>query len=290
MREQQQAMRDRFAESRPGQFEKLIGLGRAYSRAGAQAGDVGAQGAEQMRAEREAAFQFEQDQFKVTEAVEKLEEARRTGNVQAIAKAEADLKKANADKRNNQMNAAASAANTQGRSIDSALDRDQNLRIETAKLQAKKAELAMMGKDSDIAKIMKEVEALERAGKPEEANKKLELWGKANALKMGARYDAKDNAPTADQISKAITARLRVENPMDMLDRRSKDPAKRAKAEANIQATKDAVLKEYQMGGGGGGGGGAKPTLQEFMAKAKPANPNTSDAELKAYYQKNYGK
>jgi len=125
MREQQQAMRDKFAASQPGQFEKLIGLGRAYSRAGAQAGDVGAQGAEQMRAEREAKFQFEQDQFKVTEAIEKLEEARRTGNVQAIAKAEADLKKANADKRNNQMNAATSAANTQGRSIDSALDRDQ---------------------------------------------------------------------------------------------------------------------------------------------------------------------
>ena len=54
MRDQQQAMRDKFAESRPGQFEKLIGLGRAYARAGAQAGDVGAEGASQMRAEREA--------------------------------------------------------------------------------------------------------------------------------------------------------------------------------------------------------------------------------------------
>jgi len=145
-----------------------------------------------------------------------------------------------------------------------------------------------MNKDSDIAKIMKEVEALEKAGKPAEALKKLELWGKANALKMGAKYDAKDNAPTPDQISKAITARLRAMNGMDILDLKSKDPAKRAKAEANIKATKDAVLKEYQVGGGGGGGG-AKPTLEEFMAKAKPANPNTPDAELKAYYQKNYG-
>ena len=136
---------------------------------------------------------------------------------------------------------------------------------------------------------MKEVEALEKAGKPDEALKKLELWGKANALKMGVRYEGKGNAATPNEISKAITARIRAVNGMDLLDLKSKDPAKRAKAEANIQATKDSVLKEMQGAAGKGGGGGAKPTLEEFMAKAKPANPNTPDAELKAYYQKNYG-
>jgi hypothetical protein len=281
MREQQQAMRDKFAASQPGQFEKLIGLGRAYSRAGAQAGDVGAQGAEQMRAEREAKFQFEQDQFKVTEAIEKLEEARRTGNVQAIAKAEADLKKANADKRNNQMNAATSAANTQGRSIDSALDRDQNLRIETAKLQAKKAELAQMGKDSDIAKIMKEVEALERAGKPEEANKKLELWGKANALKMGARYEGKSTAPTQKEILAAIQAQQKIENLMDFmtLSRKNAKPAEKAQAQARIDATERKVRAAMSGGiaaGDGGGGGGAKP-ISEAEYRALPKGATYTD-------------
>ena len=33
----------------------------------------------------------------------------------------------------------------------------------------------------------------------------------------------------------------------------------------------------------------AKPSLQEFLTKAKPANPNVSEAELKAYYERTYG-
>jgi len=274
MRDQQQAMRDKFAESRPGQFEKLIGLGRAYARAGAQAGDVGAEGASQMRAEREAAFQFEQDQFKITEAIEKLEEARRTGDVQAIAKAEAELKKANIDLRNHQMTAASSAANTQGRSMDSAADRAQNLQIEKAKLQAKKAELAMMGKDSDIAKIMKEVEALERAGRPEEANKKLELWGKANALKMGARYEGKSTAPTEKEIRAAIIEAHKIENPMNYmtLARRNAKPAEKAEAQAKIDATEKRVRAEMTRGTGGGGGGGGQPISEaEYRALPKGA-------------------
>lgn len=33
----------------------------------------------------------------------------------------------------------------------------------------------------------------------------------------------------------------------------------------------------------------SKPTLQEFLAKAKPLNPNASDADLTAYYNRTYG-
>jgi hypothetical protein len=32
-----------------------------------------------------------------------------------------------------------------------------------------------------------------------------------------------------------------------------------------------------------------KPTLQEFLAKARPANPNASDADLRTYYDRTYG-
>ena len=282
MREQQQQLRDQFERSRPTMNEGIVGALRAYARPGARAGDVGGEITGQMREDREARMQFAQDQFKVTEAIEKLEEARRTGNVDKIAAAEAAVRKANADLRNHQMTAAASAANTQGRSIESAADRAQQLQIENAKLQVKKAELAQMGKDSDIAKIMKEVEALERAGKPDEALKKLELWGKANALKIGARYEGKGGAATPDQISKAITARLRVENAMDMLDRKSKDPAKRAKAEANIKATKDAVIREMQ-GGGGGGGGSMSPQDKQALewANSNPNDPRSAQIKQK---------
>lgn len=283
MREQQQQLRDQFERSRPTMNEGIVGALRAYARPGARAGDVGGEITGQMRDDREARMQFAQDQFKVTEAIEKLEEARRTGNVDKIAAAEAAVRKANADLRNHQMTAAASAASVVSADQRSAADRAQNLQIENAKLQAKKAELAIMGKDSDIAKIMKEVETLEKAGKPEEALKKLELWGKANALKMGARYEGKGTAATPDQISKAITARLRVENAMDMLDRKSKDPAKRAKAEANIKATKDAVIKEMQGGGGGGGGGSMSPQDKQALewANSNPNDPRSAQIKQK---------
>jgi hypothetical protein len=281
MREQQKNMRDQFERSRPTLNEDIVGMLRRYARPGAMAGDVGDEANTQMRTDREARMQFAQDQFKVTEAIERLEEARRTGNVDKIAAAEAAVKKANIDLRNHQMTAAASAASVVSADQRSAADRAQQLQIENAKLQAKKAELAIMNKDSDIAKIMKEVEALEKAGKPAEALKKLELWGKANALKMGAKYDAKDNAPTPDQISKAITARLRVENAMDMLDRKSKDPAKRAKAEANIQATKDAVLKEYQVRGGGGGSMSPQDKQALEWANSNPNDPRSAQIKQK---------
>jgi hypothetical protein len=38
-----------------------------------------------------------------------------------------------------------------------------------------------------------------------------------------------------------------------------------------------------------GAGGTGKPSLQEFLAKARAANPKVSDADLTAYYNKTYG-
>lgn len=52
-------------------------------------------------------------------------------------------------------------------------------------------------------------------------------------------------------------------------------------------------MREEAPGAGDTGGAAAaapaaKPTLQEFLAKARPANPNASDADLIAYYNKTY--
>ena len=279
MREQQQAMRDRFAESRPGQFEKLIGLGRAYSRAGAQAGDVGAEGASQMRAEREAAFQFEQDQFKVTEAIEKLEEARRTGNVDKIAKAEADLKKANADKKNHQMTAAASAANTLSADQRSAADRAQQLQIETAKLNAEKAKIAAMHKDSETMQLLKQVEALQKAGLIDEAKRKLENYGDIKEAGMGARYRGKDTAPTPLQITNQIEKAYEKRNSIDLMTLSNKNakPADIARAQANLARTKQDVLESLKITGGGGGGGGQPISEAEYRALPKGATYTAPD-------------
>jgi hypothetical protein len=289
MREQQENLRKQFENSRPSMNEGIVGALRAYSRPGARAGDVGGEITNQMRDEREARMGFEQEQFKVTEAIEKLEEARRSGNVDKIAAAEAAVQKANADLRNHQMTAAASAASTLGHTQSTMAQIASHEKIEAVKAGLEKLKIAAMNKEPQAVRVMHEVEGLLAQGKTKEAEAKLKLFADVNAATQGAKYQGKNTAATPAQVSAEITRRLRAVNGMDMLDRRSKDPAKRAKAEANIQATTDAVIREMQAGGGGGGGGG-QPTLAEFMAKAKPANPNASDAELKAYYQQNYGK
>jgi hypothetical protein len=148
------------------------------------------------------------------------------------------------------------------------------LQIENAKLQMKKAELAQMSKDSDIAKIMKEVEALEKAGRPDEANKKLELWGKANALKMGARYEGKGTAPTQKEIMKAVQDQQKIENLMDFmtLSKKNAKPAEKAEAQARIDATEKRVRAAMSGGIAGGGGGGAQPISEaEYRALPKGA-------------------
>jgi hypothetical protein len=298
MRDEQAKMRGQFDASRPSMSEGIVGALRAYARPGAMAGDVGGELTGQMSKERDARMQFEQDQFKVTEAIERLEEARRTGNVDKIAAAEAAVKKANTDLRNHQMTAAASAAGTLGKAQEGSLDRAQQATIEKnrlaydyAKLAVEKAKVAAMGKDSDIMQVMKKAEALEKAGKPEEATKVLELWGQANSMKVGAKYDGKSTEPSKTDIDKALNSAYKLKNSLDflLLSNKNAKQADKAAAQARIDATTKEVMDRLAGGTPKGGGGGAKPTFEEFMAKAKPANPNTSDAELKAYYQKNYG-
>ena len=279
MREQQAKMRDQFDASRPSMSEGIVGALRAYARPGAMAGDVGGELTGQMSKERDARMQFEQDQFKVTEAIEKLEEARRTGNVDKIAAAEAAVKKANADLRNHQMTAAASAAGTLGKAQEGSLDRAQQatteknrLAYDYAKLAVERSKVAAMGKDSDIMQILKRSEALEKDGKIDEATKLLERWGAANAMKVGsAKYDGKSREPTKTEIDNAINKAHKLKNSMDffLLSNKNAKPADKAAAQARIDATTKEVMDRLTGGDSKGGGGGGRP-ISEAEYKALP--------------------
>jgi hypothetical protein len=279
MREQQENLRKQFENSRPSMNEGIIGALRSYARPGARAGDVGGEITGQMREEREARMSFEQDQFKVTEAIEKLEEARRTGNVDKIAAAESAVKKANADLRNHQMTAAASAANTLGKSQEGALDRAQQLQIENAKLAVEKAKIAAMHKDSETMQLLKQVEALQQAGKPEEALLKLKNYGDIKEAGMGARYRPKDTAPTVLQITNAIEKAYEKRNSIDLMTLSNKNakPADRARAQANLERTKQDVLNTLKVTGGGDGGGGSAKPMTEAEYKALPKGATYTD-------------
>jgi hypothetical protein len=284
MRDEQAKMRGQFDASRPSMSEGIVGALRAYARPGAMAGDVGGELTGQMSKERDARMQFEQDQFKVTEAIERLEEARRTGNVDKIAAAEAAVKKANTDLRNHQMTAAASAAGTLGKAQEGSLDRAQQATIEKnrlaydyAKLAVERSKVAAMGKDSDIMQILKRSEALEKEGKIDEATKLLERWGAANAMKVGsAKYDGKSTEPTKTEIDRALNAALKLKNTQDyfVLSNKNAKPADKAAAQARIDATTKEVMDRLTGGTPKGGGGGNMSAQDKQALEWANANPN----------------
>lgn len=71
------------------------------------------------------------------------------------------------------------------------------------------------------------------------------------------------------------------------------DPKDKPAIQARMDARESQIRSEVQTNAGAapgaGAGGTGKPTLQEFLAKARAANPKVSDADLTAYYNKTYG-
>jgi len=291
MRQQQADLAKQFEASRPTMNEDIVGMLRRYARPGAMAGDVGDEVNTQMRTEREARMQFKQDQFKITEAVERLEEARRTNDVAAIAKAEADLKKANADLRNHQMTAASSAASTVSADQRSAADRAQQLAIENSKLSMEKAKLAQLSRDPEAIRILKQVEALEAQGKTTEALALIEKVGRIHAAITGARYTGAPEKNKDWEHEKLVqqTIKDRAGLLLTRLQSGNLKPEEEAKLNAKLKKITDQVRAEYPTPGAKAGAGGAKPTLEQFLGAARAKNPGVSDADLKAYYNENYG-
>jgi hypothetical protein len=291
MRQQQADLAKQFEASRPTMNEDIVGMLRRYARPGAMAGDVGDEVNTQMRTEREARMQFKQDQFKITEAVERLEEARRTNDVAAIAKAEADLKKANADLRNHQMTAASSAASTVSADQRSAADRAQQLAIENSKLSMEKAKLAQLSRDPEAIRILKQVEALEAQGKTTEALALIEKVGRIHAAITGARYTGAPEKNKDWEHEKLVqqTIKDRAGLLLTRLQSGNLKPEEEAKLNAKLKKITDQVRAEYPTPGAKAGASGAKPTLEQFLGAARAKNPGVSDADLKAYYNENYG-
>jgi hypothetical protein len=286
MRQQQADLAKQFEASRPTMNEDIVGMLRRYARPGAMAGDVGDEVNTQMRTEREARMQFKQDQFKITEAIERLEEARRTNDVAAIAKAEADLKKANSDLRNHQMTAAASAASTVSADQRSAADRAQQLAIETSKLNMEKAKLAQLSRDPEAIRILKQVEALEAQGKTKEALELVERVGKIHAAITGVRYTGAPEKNKDWEHEKLVqqTIKDRAGIILSRLQSGSLKPEEEAKLTAKLNKITDQVRAEYPTPGAKTGGDG-KMSAQDQQAlewaKANPDDPRAAQIKQK---------
>jgi hypothetical protein len=86
-----------FEANRPSKIDQLLSLATAYTRPGARAGDVGQRGVELSDAERDARERFQTAQDALMDAVEKADEAIRTGNASEILKTKATKDKAMQD-------------------------------------------------------------------------------------------------------------------------------------------------------------------------------------------------
>jgi len=93
-RAQLDQMKKEFEASQPTSMDRVLASLGAFSRPGARAGDASDASYKMIEAERAARFEFAKAQDAANDAIEKIDEAVRTGDVAAITAAEAEATKA----------------------------------------------------------------------------------------------------------------------------------------------------------------------------------------------------
>lgn len=118
---------------------------------------------------------------------------------------------------------------------------------------------------------------------------RADLTGKYDVLGRMAQGQAKTTLTEKDLNAQAIKLLPQVLglNAMGQVDDKTAPGGSRPATEQEIAGAiaRAKAIIQGQLAPSGG----AKPTLDQFMVAARKVNPNASDADLKAYYTKNYG-
>ena len=93
-REQQEKLKTEFEANQPTGTDRVLASLRAFGRPGARAGDMSEASYKMIETERAARLEFARAQDLANDAIEKVEEAVRTGNASAIMAAKAEATKA----------------------------------------------------------------------------------------------------------------------------------------------------------------------------------------------------
>ena len=93
-REQQEKLKTEFEANQPTGTDRVLASLRAFGRPGARAGDMSEASYKMIETERAARFEFAKAQDLANDAIEKVDEAVRTGNASAIMAAKAEANKA----------------------------------------------------------------------------------------------------------------------------------------------------------------------------------------------------
>jgi len=250
-------MRQEFEQSRPSTSEDVIDMIRAGIRPGAIAGAAG-EYSSQLKREREARLSFSKAEDALKDAVEKADEAVRSGKATDIVrardeerKAQADYKKAEVELEKSIMTSKATASG-QGLMAATQLTTTgmSNLTsLQVAKIQAA-ATRAGLTKPSESERVGAEYRRILGAGGQKAADAFLADEAKVRAAVGGVKYEGPD---TSTRDSKAIQDAISKRTTMidTQLQSGNLKPDKEAELLARRKKIADQVRKEMGAEGGG---------------------------------------
>lgn len=265
-REQLAQLKKEFEASQPTSADRVSASLRAFSRPGARAGDMAEASDKMMETERAARFEFAKAQDLANDALEKVDEAVRTGDAAAINAARAESVKANQTAREKKAELSQQVANntaaanrqsvTDATSYITASNRDNNMyRIavennvsaeKVANIQAAATRYLRDKPDKldPSERILQEyIERKNKSGEAE-ADKWLETVGKTRAAFMGARYAGADKT-TENKIKLDDLIRKATE-PLDLeLAKSNLNPERRAQLEVERRVRENRVRDNY---------------------------------------------
>ena len=242
-------MRQEFEQSRPSTSEDVIDMIRAGIRPGAIAGAAG-EYSSQLKREREARLSFSKAEDALKDAVEKADEAVRSGKATDIVrardeerKAQADYKKAEVELEKSIMTSKATASG-QGLMAATQLTTTgmSNLTsLQVAKIQAA-ATKAGLTKPSESERIGAEYRRILGAGGQKAADAFLADEARVRAAVSGVKYEGQPEKKAAIELKVQEEVRKRVPNIDLKLQNPKLSPADRAK----YVAARDLVEKEVR--------------------------------------------
>lgn len=257
-REQIANMRQEFEQSRPSTSEDVIDMIRAGIRPGAIAGAAG-EYSSQLKREREAKLAFSKAEDALKDAVEKADEAVRSGRASDIIrareeerKAQADYKKAEVELEKSIMTAKATAS---GQGLQAATQLTttgmSNLTsLQVANIHAA-ATRAGLTKPSESERVGAEYRRILGANGQKAADAFLADEARVRAAVGGVKYEGQD---TSTKDSKAIQDAISKRTAMidAQLQSGNLKPDKEAELVARRKKIADQVRKEMGAEGGGG--------------------------------------
>ena len=273
-RKQMEQRAKEFEGNRMSKLDQLISLGTAFSRPGARAGDVGQRSVELNEAERDAREKFQTAQDALMATVELADEAVRTGNALEILKTKAakdkalqDWKAAGVEAKKIQAQAEASRQQTGTQAATSVFGDEMRLQSDREKSRSMEQIAAM--NNVSAQKVAEVYAAATRAGhnKPSEIKEFTEQYfgiiksqgqpaadawlaqqTKAREAFGAGRYAGQDKS-VKNELD--IQAEIRAQTePLRMRLNNTKDEAKRAQLQAQIDAVEKKVRAEVARAAG----------------------------------------